>query len=122
MSDELHRRAAKRTLAKALRRAAPDAMAMGTTGMADMAEMAMPLPANTLPMMTGTGQFGAIEMGGMFTMVKVREGLAAATIAIRAGTSIQPAPSPTRSMPPWPDSPPGRRVRQVRAKATCRPE
>ena len=39
--------------------------------------MAMPLPANTLPMMTGTGPFGAIEMGGMFTVVKVREGLAA---------------------------------------------
>ena len=31
-------------------------------------------PRNTLPMMTGTGQFGPIEMGGMFTVVKVREG------------------------------------------------
>jgi hypothetical protein len=64
-------------LSRALSRAAPTAMAMGTTGMADMAEMSMPLPANTLPMMTGTGQFGGIEMGGMFTVVKVREGLAA---------------------------------------------
>ena len=27
-------------------------------------------------MMTGRGQFGAIEMGGMFTVVKVRDGLA----------------------------------------------
>jgi hypothetical protein len=63
-------------LSSALDRAAPTAMAMGTTGMADMAEMSMPLPANTLPMMTGFGQFGAIEMGGMFTVVKVREGLA----------------------------------------------
>ena len=63
-------------LSQALDRAAPTAMAMGTTGMADMAEMSMPLPANTLPMMTGFGQFGAIEMGGMFTVVKVREGLA----------------------------------------------
>ena len=36
----------------------------------------MPLPANTLPMMTGTGPFGGIEMGGMFTVVKVRQGLA----------------------------------------------
>jgi hypothetical protein len=27
-------------------------------------------------MMTGTGQFGEIEMGGMFTLIKVREGLA----------------------------------------------
>jgi hypothetical protein len=65
------------TLANALERAAPTAMAMGTTGMAEMAQMSMALPANTLPMMTGTGPFGGIEMGGMFTVVKVREGLAA---------------------------------------------
>jgi hypothetical protein len=32
-------------------------------------------PRNTLPMMTGTGQFGPIEMGGMFTILKVRDGL-----------------------------------------------
>jgi len=51
-------------------------MAMGGAGMADMGEMEMPLPDNTLPMMTGFGQFGPIEMGGMFTVVKVREGLA----------------------------------------------
>ena len=37
--------------------------------------MEMPMPDNTLPMMTGFGQFGPIEMGGMFTVVKVREGL-----------------------------------------------
>ena len=48
----------------------------GEKGMADMGEMEMPLPDNTLPMMTGTGPFGAIEMGGMFTTVKIREGLA----------------------------------------------
>ncbi|MEX1060316.1 MAG: copper oxidase, partial [Methyloceanibacter sp.] len=47
-----------------------------TTGMADMGAMSMPLPPNTLPMMTGTGQFGPIEMGGMFTVMKVRENLA----------------------------------------------
>ncbi|TAL81386.1 MAG: copper oxidase, partial [Beijerinckiaceae bacterium] len=53
-------------------------MAMGTTGMAmgEMAGMEMPMPDNTLPMMTGTGQFGPIEMGGMFTVMKIREGLA----------------------------------------------
>ena len=34
------------------------------------------MPDNTLPMMTGFGPFGPIEMGGMFTVVKVREGLA----------------------------------------------
>jgi hypothetical protein len=36
----------------------------------------MPMPDNTLPMMTGFGQFGPMEMGGMFSVVKVREGLA----------------------------------------------
>jgi hypothetical protein len=36
----------------------------------------MPLPENTLPMMDGKGPYGPIEMGGMFTMIKVREGLA----------------------------------------------
>jgi FtsP/CotA-like multicopper oxidase with cupredoxin domain len=63
-------------LTKVVDKAAPSAMAMGTDGMAMMGEMEMPLPANTLPMMTGTGQFGPIEMGGMFTVMKVREGLA----------------------------------------------
>ena len=33
-------------------------------------------PRNTLPMMTGEGQFGPIEMGGMFTVVKIRDQLA----------------------------------------------
>jgi hypothetical protein len=41
-----------------------------------MGEMEMPAPDNTLPMMTGSGQFGPIEMGGMFTTVKIREGMA----------------------------------------------
>jgi FtsP/CotA-like multicopper oxidase with cupredoxin domain len=50
----------------------PEYMVMGERGMADMGEMEMPLPDNTLPMMTGQGPFGAIEMGGMFTTVKVR--------------------------------------------------
>jgi manganese oxidase len=54
----------------------PDYMVMGERGMADMQEMQMPLPDNTLPMMMGTGQYGPLEMGGMFTTVKVREGLA----------------------------------------------
>jgi hypothetical protein len=54
----------------------PDYMVMGERGMADMGEMEMPLPDNTLPMMTGAGPYGPIEMGGMFTTVKVRRGLA----------------------------------------------
>jgi hypothetical protein len=54
----------------------PDYMAMGSNGMAEMGRMQMPLPDNTLPMMTGFGQYGPLEMGGMFSVVKVREGLA----------------------------------------------
>ena len=54
----------------------PGYMAMGQDGMADMAEMQMPLPENTLPMMMGQGPFGPLEMGGMFTVIKVRENLA----------------------------------------------
>lgn len=54
----------------------PNYMRMGEAGMAEMGEMVMPLPDNTLPMMTGWGQFGPIEMGGMFTTLKVRDNLA----------------------------------------------
>ncbi len=52
-------------------------MAMGSTGMAEHALHAEHMKGvpNTLPMMTGQGPFGPIEMGGMFTVVKVREGL-----------------------------------------------
>jgi hypothetical protein len=46
---------------------------MGERGMADMGEMSMPLPDNTLPMMSGTGPYGPIEMGGMFSLLKVRK-------------------------------------------------
>ena len=33
-------------------------------------------PANTLPMMMGKGPHGPLEMGGMFTVLKVRNDLA----------------------------------------------
>lgn len=65
----------RKDLAKAVGKLAPDSMAMGATGMA-MGNMEMPAPDNTLPMMTGAGQFGPIEMGGMFTVMKIREDLA----------------------------------------------
>jgi hypothetical protein len=66
----------KRAFAAKVRRLVPDYMPMGSAGMAEMGDMEMPLPDNTLPMMTGFGQFGPIEMGGMFSVVKVREGIA----------------------------------------------
>jgi len=65
-----------RGVAETILRLVPDYMVMGERGMADMGEMEMPLPDNTLPMMTGAGPFGPVEMGGMFTTVKVRRGLA----------------------------------------------
>jgi manganese oxidase len=68
-------------LQKSITKAVPDYMAMGSKGMAEMGRMRMPLPDNTLPMMTGFGQFGPLEMGGMFSVVKVREGLAAGDYA-----------------------------------------
>jgi manganese oxidase len=53
----------------------PGYMVMGDTGMAGMSEMDMELPENTLPMMMGQGPFGPLEMGGMFSVVKVRDGI-----------------------------------------------
>jgi FtsP/CotA-like multicopper oxidase with cupredoxin domain len=66
----------QRGIAEKISKLIPDYMVMGERGMHDMAEMEMPLPDNTLPMMTGHGPFGPIGMGGMFTTVKIREGLA----------------------------------------------
>jgi hypothetical protein len=67
----------QRGLVEKIQKIVPDYMAMGERGMADMGSMAMPLPDNTHPMMTGTGPFGPLEMGGMFTALKVRPGLGA---------------------------------------------
>jgi FtsP/CotA-like multicopper oxidase with cupredoxin domain len=57
----------------------PGMMNMGADGMSAHQEhieaMNLPGPANTLPMMTGAGPYGALEMGGMFTVVKVRQAL-----------------------------------------------
>ena len=54
-------------VAEALQKIMPDnmVMAMGATGMGEMSTMSMPLPENTLPMMTGEGLYGPIEMGGI---------------------------------------------------------
>ena len=62
-----------RGLAERIAKLVPDYMVMGDKGMHDMAEMEMPLPDNTLPMMTGQGPFGPVGMGGMFSVVKVRD-------------------------------------------------
>jgi hypothetical protein len=61
-----------RQVVRTITRLIPDYMVMGERGMKDMTEMDMPLPDNTAPMMTGQGPFGAVGMGGMFSMLKVR--------------------------------------------------
>jgi manganese oxidase len=62
-------------VAEKINKLVPGYMVMGDKG-GSMGDMQMPLPENTLPMMSGEGPFGGLEMGGMFTTVKVREGLA----------------------------------------------
>ena len=53
----------------------PGYMSMGQTGMGDMGAMGMPVPKNSIPMVGGQGPFDTITMGGMFTILKVRERL-----------------------------------------------
>ncbi|PUA27182.1 MAG: copper oxidase [Cellvibrio sp. 79] len=59
----------------------PNYMAMGESGMAEHQEHTdmghMPSPENTLPMMMGEGRYGKLEMGGMFSMIRVRDQLGA---------------------------------------------
>ncbi len=86
-------------LAPKLQKLLPDYMPMGSNGMAEMTEMEMPLPDNTLPMMTGRGPYGSVEMGGMFSLLKVRDALA-----------------PGRYKDPgWSRMPPGTQAHAVRA-------
>lgn len=72
----------QRDIAERMRRLLPGYMAMGANGMAEHSEhLAMNMPGmqgppNTLPMMAGTGPHGALDMGGMFTVLKVRDDLA----------------------------------------------
>ncbi len=58
---------------KAVRRLLPNYMTMGQTGMGEMADMGMQVPENSIPMVGGKGPHGTITMGGMFTIVKVRD-------------------------------------------------
>jgi FtsP/CotA-like multicopper oxidase with cupredoxin domain len=56
-----------------IRKLLPSYMSMGESGMGGIMDMGQ--PKNTLPMMAGKGPFGDIEMGGMFTLLKVRDGI-----------------------------------------------
>ena len=56
-----------------IRRLIPGYMPMGTNGMGDMATMGMTVPQNSIPMLGIHGQFEETIMGGMTTLLKVRE-------------------------------------------------
>jgi manganese oxidase len=58
-----------------LGRVVPGSMTMGTAGMSEMTQMAMPQPKNSISMVGGQGPHGPIEMGGMFTLLKIRDRL-----------------------------------------------
>jgi hypothetical protein len=83
----------------------PDYMAMSERGMHDMTEMEMPLPQNTAPMMAGQGPMGAIGMGGMFSVLKVRRGQ-------KAGDYTDPG---------WFEHPPGTVAREWTGSADATP-
>ena len=83
------------SLKRAIRPLIPEYMPMGTTGMDGMTEMQtdassdhskpitaehmrgrsrqMAMPENSIAMMGGKGPHGIIDIGGMFTVLKVRE-------------------------------------------------
>ncbi|HKY64008.1 MAG TPA: multicopper oxidase domain-containing protein [bacterium] len=62
---------------RGIKKFVPGYMAMGEHGMDEhqMHAQHMKGPPNTLPMMAGVGPFGNIGMGGMFTVLKVRDKL-----------------------------------------------
>src|SRR5260370_19073767 len=59
---------------KKLRPFLPGYMTMAEAGTGDMGEMRMPLPKNSIPMVSAQGPIDYITMGGMFTVFKVRNG------------------------------------------------
>ncbi len=67
----------QRGLEEKIKAILPGYFAHGEGGMAEHAEHLPHIqgPRNTLPMMTGIGPYGNIEMGGMFTVIKIRDNL-----------------------------------------------
>lgn len=94
-------------VAERMRALLPGYVAMGENGMAEHAEHSamghMQGPDNTLPMMAGAGPYGNLEMGGMFTVVKVRDTLNGAGdpgwYKAPRGSVAYPVRSPPRDLP-----------------------
>ncbi len=73
----------------------PGYMTMGQSGMSGMGHMGMDVPDNSIPMVGAPGKHDYLDMGGMFTVLKVRDDI----------TSYQD--------PGWYDNPPGTLARQA---------
>jgi len=58
-----------------LGRVVPGTMIMGKDGMGEMTTMRMAQPNPSIAMLGGKGPHGMIDMGGMFTLVKIRDRL-----------------------------------------------
>ena len=84
-------------LDKQVRTFLPGYMTMGQDGMGDMAEMAMQIPPNSVPMVGSPGPHGYITMGGMYTNLKVREELG----------SLKPEEGEDFAYGGWYENPPG---------------
>jgi FtsP/CotA-like multicopper oxidase with cupredoxin domain len=101
------------TLDRRMSRVMPQYMTMGTNGMGGMGDMEMPMPPNSLPMRGAPGPYGTIDMGGMFTVLKVREAPEAADPAgwytPPAGTVAGPADAARMRADGVDPSAPGRR-------------
>jgi FtsP/CotA-like multicopper oxidase with cupredoxin domain len=58
-----------------VRKLLPGYMTMGQTGQGDMGDMGMAVPKNSIPMLGAKGKHDIITMGGMATVLKVRDRL-----------------------------------------------
>lgn len=90
------------TLDTQVRELLPGYMTMGQTGMGHMGEMGMAVPENSIPMVGAHGPFDYITMGGMFTILMVRDDISDEMLATNAdpgwydhpaGTVAGPAPA-----------------------------
>jgi FtsP/CotA-like multicopper oxidase with cupredoxin domain len=63
-----------RAVDERVRRVLPDYMTMGTNGMGE--DMQMPIPPNSAAMRNAHAKYGVMTMGGMVTVLKVRDRLA----------------------------------------------
>ena len=89
-------------LDQAVQKLVPAYMTMGQDGMGDMGDMGdmgMAVPANSIPMVGGYGPFDYITMGGMFTILKVREGVTDEQLADNADVDWYENPPGTVASP-----------------------